>query len=178
MASVEHEPITGVYGQSPPSGNSGGRALPPWRAKPTVAECFYILCVRRKSHICPLLIFGKASGKKFAVHKMNTAKTAFSHRGSEVRGPAQVWGAGPGPTSPIPRAGCEWVTKSDWLTLASLVSSDSVATVACITESCTGRSAPLTVCWTLYITHTALAWERSDRINWSHFISSHLIPSK
>ena len=44
-------------------------------------------------------------GQKFAVDKMNMAKTAVSHSGSEARGPAQARGPGQGPTSPMPRAG-------------------------------------------------------------------------
>ena len=40
-------------------------------------------------------------GQKFAVDKMNMAKTALLHSGFEARGPAQ------GPTSPMPRAGSE-----------------------------------------------------------------------
>ena len=44
-------------------------------------------------------------GQKFAVDKMNMAKTAVSHIGSEARGPAQARGPGQGATSPMPRAG-------------------------------------------------------------------------
>ena len=42
-------------------------------------------------------------GQKFAVHKMNMAKTAVSHSGSEARGSGQR------PTLPMPRAGSDWL---------------------------------------------------------------------
>ena len=43
--------------------------------------------------------------QKFAVDKMNVAKTAVSHSGSEAWSPVQSRGPGQGPTSPMPRAG-------------------------------------------------------------------------
>jgi len=62
----------------------------------------------RFEYIRPLYCHNISIGQKFTVDKMNMAKTAVSHSGSEA------WGPGQWPTSPMPRAGSGVKPDTSW----------------------------------------------------------------
>ena len=93
--------IIGGLGRSPHRGSR--RHSPRWRVRHS-SNSDQSTDYRGSAwfQIRPLHCHNISIGQKFAVDKMNTAKTAVSHSGSEARGPEQ------GPTSPMPRAGSAW----------------------------------------------------------------------